>query len=175
MEGTDAGVADGAGDGAVKRDDAWVDAEAVRDEPEHVGGVAEGAGHGGVECFEGGDGVGPRGGVADVSEGLEGAGVFEKVARLGVAGLGCECESNMRDSTRHTTHAPGHFAVELANAAALEGLGYPHDVAVRDGLEEVADGSNAGRPSANDDGIWGFSRWYRWCRGWQCCCSVIEL
>ncbi len=67
-------------------------AEAVRNELEHAGGVVEGTGHAGIEIFEGGDGVGLRGGGADVSEGLESVGVVEKVAGLGVAGLGCECE-----------------------------------------------------------------------------------
>ena len=101
------GVADGAGDGAVEGHDAWVGAEAVRDELEHIGSVVEGAGHPGVELFEGGDGVGLWGGGADVSEGLEGVGVVEKVTGLGIARLECECESNMRDGRRHTlTWAP---------------------------------------------------------------------
>ena len=102
VEGTYIGVAGGAGGGALKGDDAWVGAETVRDELEHVGGVVEGAGHSGVELFEGGDGVGLRGGGADVSEGLEGIRVVEKVAGLGVARLACECESNMREGRSHT-------------------------------------------------------------------------
>jgi hypothetical protein len=49
--------------------------------------------------------------------------------------------------------APGHFTVELADAASLEGFVYPHYLAGRDALEEVPDDSDASSAAADDDSI----------------------
>ena len=153
MGGTDAGVADCARDVAEDGLDAAVLDEAVRDEGEQVGGVVERAGHVEVEGFQGCEDVGPRGRVADVSEGSEVEGVLQVVACWGVAGMNGESPFHVMDNQTRSGNTPGQFAVELADAAALEGSVYPHYLAIWNGLEEVADDGDAGSAGADDYGI----------------------
>jgi len=49
-------------------------------------------------------------------------------------------------------NTPVRFAIE-SGVAALEGLIYPHDLAVRDGVEQVGDGSHASGSTTDDNSL----------------------